>query len=92
MQLQRLGASHECQMLRVGAKMFLFTIVMIFSGFVVGQVATQYHGDRDDIVYPGPLSSGSKERTLGKPAKDLVRESNAVNWYTLVLILLSLKR
>ncbi|XP_050447063.1 platelet-derived growth factor subunit A-like isoform X1 [Cataglyphis hispanica] len=53
-------ASFDNQLFYFGARIFILAIVC--GGFVVGQVSTQYHGNPDHIIFPGPI--GSRSRAL----------------------------
>ncbi|XP_072745579.1 uncharacterized protein Pvf1 [Anoplolepis gracilipes] len=60
-------ASFDNQLFYFGVRIFILAIVC--GGFVVGQViSTQYHGNPDHIVFPGPV--GSRSRALeNKPSE-----------------------
>lgn len=69
-----------------GAKMFIFAIIC--NEFIVGQVSSQFHGNPDDIVFPGPINSRSRSRSFKELTEDSADDNDSpVNWYTLILIL-----
>ncbi|XP_014483486.1 PREDICTED: uncharacterized protein LOC106749003 [Dinoponera quadriceps] len=58
MRPRRLDATLSRQLLCLLAKTLLFAVVC--SGFIVGSVRAQYYGLSEDIVFPGPISTKSR--------------------------------
>ncbi|XP_070162833.1 uncharacterized protein Pvf1 [Polyergus mexicanus] len=77
-------ASFDNQLFYFGARIFILAIVC--GGFVVGRVSTQYHGNPDHIIFPGPI--GSRSRDL---SNDPVVEGSADDSDTLIPLDLAIK-
>ncbi|XP_012232129.1 uncharacterized protein Pvf1 [Linepithema humile] len=66
MQSRQRNTSSGSQLLYFGAKIFIFAIIC---NEFMGQVSSQFHGNPDGIVFPGPINSRSRSRSVNEPTE-----------------------